>query len=261
MEATSKADVIKELTHLLFEKKKMEDVGPALDQILAREMTESTGIGHGLAVPHGRVTGMKDLACAVGRLPQGIEFNSVDKKPVHLVFLICYPPPSQTTYMNFLATVSRLLRDEEHLNAILHAEDADGIYANLEEISTTYKDRTEEQLKQVLDDPGIELTEDAHADLILLTRLQLYEEMRDSTRTGKTQVRERIEAVRSLVTPRILSHYDRVSKARPPAIVPVEADTCQGCFMKLPSQFVQKVRQDADHIHTCTNCSRFVYVV
>lgn len=99
MQAKTKADALKELTHLLFEKKKMQEVGPALDQIMAREITESTGIGRGIAVPHARVTGMKTLACALGRVPEGLDFMAIDRKPVHLIFLICYPPAEQTTYL------------------------------------------------------------------------------------------------------------------------------------------------------------------
>ena len=84
---------------------------------------------------------------------------------------------------------------------------------------------------------------------------------RNSARSGKKQIRERIDHIRELVSPRVIRHYDRLNKARPPALVPVEGDTCQGCFMKLPSQFVQQVRQDPEHIHTCPNCSRYIYVV
>ena len=82
-----------------------------------------------------------------------------------------------------------------------------------------------------------------------------------NARSGKKQIRSRIDNIRELVSPRLIRHYDRLSKARPPALVPVEGDTCQGCFMKLPSQFVQQVRQDPEHIHTCPNCSRYIYVV
>ena len=74
-------------------------------------------------------------------------------------------------------------------------------------------------------------------------------------------MKAKIEGVRSLVEPRILKHYDRLTPSRAPALVPVEGDTCQGCFIKLPSKFVQQVRQDVEHIHTCTNCSRYIYVV
>ena len=81
MVAITKGDVIKELVHLLEDKKKIQDSGEALNQILAREATESTGIGRGIAVPHARAPGIKQLTCAVGRIPDGIDFLAVDRKP------------------------------------------------------------------------------------------------------------------------------------------------------------------------------------
>jgi PTS system nitrogen regulatory IIA component len=262
LEATNKSDALKELTHLLFDKKKMKDVGPALDQIMSREVTESTGIGRGIAVPHARVSGMKTLACAVGRVPEGMDFMAVDRKPVHLIFLICYPPAEQTTYLNFVATVARLLGDPEGFKAVMAAETGDDIFDVLESLSERFSD-TEESLKnkEAVADPGFNKMIDAHADLILLARLQLWQEMLATAKTGKAQIRQRIDNIRSLVDPRVLAHYDRVMKARPPALVPVEGDTCQGCFMRLPSKFVQEVRQDREHIHTCQNCRRYIYVV
>lgn len=261
MKATNKPDALKELTHLLFEKKRMKSVGPALDQIVAREITESTGIGRGIAVPHARVPGMKTLVCAIGRIPGGIDFVAVDRKPVHLIFLICYPPNMQTTYLNFIATVAKLLTEPQHLNAMLEAENAAEMFAILEKTSQTFEERHEAHIRKVKADPKIEAMQDGHADLILLARLQLCQEMLVAARSGKAQVRRRIENIRVLVEPRILNHYDKLMRGRPPALVPVEGDTCQGCFMRLPSKFVQQVRQDPDHIHTCPNCSRYIYVV
>ena len=82
-----------------------------------------------------------------------------------------------------------------------------------------------------------------------------------TTKSGKKKIKERIEGIRAMVEPRVLKHYDKLMKGRAPALVPVEGDTCQGCFMRLPSKFVQQVRNDTSHIHTCVNCSRYIYVV
>ncbi len=257
----NKAEALKTLTHLLFEKKRLKSMGPALDQIMARETTESTGIGHGIAVPHARVSGLKNLSCAIGRVPLGLDFMAVDKRPVHLIFLICYPPTQQTTYLNFVATIARLLRDKNHLAAILKAETADAMYEVLEELSESFVEPEAALAKKIKASPDLANARDAHADLILLARLQLCQEMYETARTGKKQIKTRIENIRSLVDARILKHYDRLMQGRAPALVSVEGDTCQGCFMKLPSQFAQKVRQDTDHVHTCSNCSRFIYMV
>ncbi len=259
--STSKADAIKELTHLLFDKKKLQDVGTALDQVMARETVDSTGIGNGIAVPHARVSGLKNLMCAVGRHKNGIDFIAVDKKPVYLIFLVCYPPTQQTTYLNFVATVAKLLRNEENVKALLRAGSEKEMFGVLEKVSESLASPEETYAKQVKAAPELLKTKDAHADLILLARLQLCQEMYDTAKTGKKQLKQRIDNIRALIEPRLLKHYDRLMKARPPALVPIEGDTCQGCFMKLPSQFAQKVRQDTEHIHTCNNCSRFIYVL
>lgn len=259
--AKNKADTIKELAHLLFERKKMKNVGPALDQIMAREATESTGIGKGIAVPHARIPGMKNLACAVGRVPEGLDFMAVDRQPVYLIFLICYPPAQQTTYLNFIATLAKLLSDKELLDASLQAATAEEMHKILETVSESFVETHEKAVKKIKADPAIAKMKDGHADLILLARLQLHHEMLSAAKTGKKRIRARIEEIGSLVEPRILKHYEKLMAARAPALVPVEGDTCQGCFIKLPSKFVQEVRQDTEHIHTCMNCSRYIYVV
>ena len=144
---------------------------------------------------------------------------------------------------------------------MLKAESAEEMYGILEEISESFTEKHEQHIRKLKADPALAKVGDAHADLILLARLLLCQEMLATARSGKGQIRQRIEAIRGLVEPRILKHYDKLMKSRPPALVSVEGDTCQGCFMRLPSKVVQQVRQDAEHIHTCPNCSRFIYVV
>lgn len=261
LKVTAKADAIKQLTHLLFEAKGLKGVGPAMDQIMARETTESTGIGHGIAVPHARVPGLKTLMCAMGRIPKGLDFLAVDRNLVHLIFLICYPPTQQTTYLNFVASLAKVLREEANFEAMMKAKDAAELRSLLGKMADSLEHEEEVFAKQVKADPELLKARDAHADLILLARLQLNQELYETARTGKRAIKQRIDNIRSLVDARILKHYDRLTKGRAPALVPVEGDTCQGCFMKLPSQYAQKVRQDTDHIHTCNNCSRFIYIV
>ncbi len=261
IKAETKADAIKELTHLLFSKKKLPNVPSAIEQIVAREVTESTGIGRGIAVPHARIPGMKSLACAVGRAPGGLDFMAVDREPVHLIFLICYPPAQQTTYLNFVATVSLLLKDKEHFDAMLSCETALDMFGVLAEVSETFDKSQEKTISEFKADEGLAEVTDGRADVMLLARLQLHHEMLAAAKSGRRRIEERIKGIRAMVNPRILKHFDRLNKGRAPALVPVEGDTCQGCFIRLPSKFVQQVRHDSDRIHTCINCSRYIYVV
>ncbi len=258
LKASNKSDALTEITTLLFERRKLGAPKQALVQIFAREITESTGIGRGIAVPHARVAGLKGLVCAVARIPKGIDFMALDKQPVHIIFLICYPPQAQTQYLNFVATVAKLLSDSEHLQALIKAGDDETMYQVLETAGTSFE-AVHQEYAQEAEETGA--MADSQAGLVLLARLQFYQEVLAATRTGKTQVKESVDSIRALLDPKVLSHYDRLSKSRPPALVPVEGDTCQGCFMKLPSKFVQKVREDSGHLYTCPNCSRYIYVV
>ncbi len=261
IESKTKADAIKELTHLLFSKKRLDNVALAIEQIVAREVTESTGIGSGIAVPHARIPGMKTLACAVGRAPAGLEFMAVDREPVHLIFLICYPPAMQTTYLNFVATVSRLLKDKEHFDAMLASESSGEMFENLAEVSESFDKSQEKIISEFKTAEDLAEVADGQADLLLLARLQLHHEMLAAAKSGRKRIEERIKGIRAMVDPRILKHFDRLNAGRAPALVPVEGDTCQGCFIRLPSKFVQQVRRDSNRIHTCINCSRYIYVV
>lgn len=261
MKTKTKAEALQELTELLIQSRKLKGMEGALDQVMAREATESTGIGNGIAVPHARISGLKSLYCAVGRFKGGIDFSAIDRKPVYLVFLIFYPPTQQTTYLNFIATLAKMLKDDAHLDIMMKAKDGKDIVSVLKELSLPMEAPEEYYGKKVQTDPALLEARDAHADLILLARLQLYYEMYETAKTNKTKIKERITNIRGLIDDRILRHFDRLMQARPPALVPVEADTCQGCFMRLPTQFAQQVRDDTKVIHTCRNCSRFIYIV
>ncbi|NLN94089.1 MAG: PTS transporter subunit EIIA [Candidatus Hydrogenedens sp.] len=253
MKTKVKADALRELTDLLIQKHKLKGMDAALDQIMDREGTESTGIGDGIAVPHARISGLKTLHCAVGRFKKGLDFSAIDRQPVYLVFLILFPPTQQTLYLNFIASLAKILQDASNLDALMKAKEAKDILVVLKELSQSM------QLPEARkDDPP---PRKAQIDLILLSRLQLYYEMYETAKSNKTKYKKLITDTRKLIDERVLRHFDRLMQARPPAVVPVEADTCQGCFMRLSTQFIQQVRDNDDVIHTCENCSRYIYIV
>jgi mannitol/fructose-specific phosphotransferase system IIA component (Ntr-type) len=261
LKAKTKPKALKELTDLLFREGMLDEVGPALEQLMLRESTESTGIGRGLAIPHARVAGLENLVCAVGRCRAGLDFKALDRRPVHLIFLICYPPSQQTTYINFLATLASLLRDEDRMQAVLHADTADEIFEILERTSETLLKPEDRWPKETEVHPELSKTKASHADLILLARLELCTEMVEAGGADSDEISRRIENIRALVDARILQHYDQLKKQGGPALVAVEADTCQGCFRQLPSQLAQLARSARNEIHTCSYCSRFIYSV
>lgn len=92
--------------------------------LIEREGLGSTGIGDGVAIPHGKMPGIDRLVAAFGRSRDGVQFHSLDGKPAHLFFLIVAPENSAGMHLKALARVSRLLKDERFRRSLLLARDA-----------------------------------------------------------------------------------------------------------------------------------------
>lgn len=108
-----KVGVIKELISLMVNLGLVTDEETFRSDILKRENLESTGIGLGVAIPHARTAATHDLLLAFGRSTQGVDFNSLDGKPSHLIFLIAAPEEKKSHYIMALARLSKLLRKED----------------------------------------------------------------------------------------------------------------------------------------------------
>jgi len=127
LSSTQKLDVIKELVELLDKEGYLTDADAFLKAVLEREKAGSTGIGKGIAIPHSRTAAVREVVIAVGRSTAGIEFEALDGKPVHLVFLIAAPAESGGLYLKALARLSRLLRYQEFRKKLMEAKDVQGI--------------------------------------------------------------------------------------------------------------------------------------
>jgi nitrogen PTS system EIIA component len=88
-------------------------------EVIKREKVQSTGFGHGVAVAHGRFKEIDDVIMALGISKEGIPFDSIDKKPVHLLFLIASPPEQQDDYLTALSALVKLLRKDDFRTQIL----------------------------------------------------------------------------------------------------------------------------------------------
>ena len=128
LKATSKDAALSELTDALIA------VTPSLrrDEVLQvlheRERLGSTGIGDGVAIPHGKLKGMPALMLAFGRSSAGVDFESMDGQPAHLFFLLLAPEESVGVHLKALARISKLLKDVEVRQQILDAADSEQIY-------------------------------------------------------------------------------------------------------------------------------------
>jgi PTS system nitrogen regulatory IIA component len=101
--------------------------------LMDREALGSTGIGEGVAIPHGKVAGIDRLVAAFGRSAEGVQFASLDGKPARLFFLVVAPENSAGMHLKALARISRLLKDERFRRRLLAAEGAEGLVRVLRE--------------------------------------------------------------------------------------------------------------------------------
>ena len=123
--------VITELVDLLNEKGLLLDKKIVLDSILMREQTRSTGIGTGIALPHGKCKGVRELVMAIGIAGEPIDFASVDGKPVKIVILLASPADQTGPHIQALARICKLMLDTKFKEQIEKAASADEVYSLL----------------------------------------------------------------------------------------------------------------------------------
>lgn len=128
LESDGKHEVICELVDLLVDAGKVRDADTLKDAVWTREQTRTTGIGHGLAIPHGKCEGIAELTMAIGKPAQPLDFEAIDNQPVRLVVLLASPPNKTSDHIQALAQVSRMMTNEEFRQKIYDADDAEAIY-------------------------------------------------------------------------------------------------------------------------------------
>jgi nitrogen PTS system EIIA component len=119
-----KEEVIRELVELLHKAKKIKDANSIVKILLEREELGSTGIGQGIAIPHGKSEAVKDIVAAFGISKKGVNYNALDGEPVNLIFLLIAPHDSAGLHLKALAKISRLVKDKFFRQALREAKDA-----------------------------------------------------------------------------------------------------------------------------------------
>lgn len=128
LEGKDKNAVITELVDLLDTNGLLLDRDVVLEAVLMREQTRSTGIGAGIAIPHGKCNAVKELIMAIGIANEPIDFASVDGKPVTIIILLVSPANQTGPHIQALAKISRLMLDEEFKHSLEKAAFAEQVY-------------------------------------------------------------------------------------------------------------------------------------
>jgi len=128
LKSTDKQAAIFELVDLLAEHEYVSDPESVKEAVWQRESTRTTGIGHGLAIPHGKTNGCDRLVMAIGKPAEPIDFQSVDNQPVHIIFLLISPHHQTGAHIQALAQISRLMARDAFRKTVLEAQDTQTIH-------------------------------------------------------------------------------------------------------------------------------------
>jgi PTS system nitrogen regulatory IIA component len=134
----SKPQILSELATGLTVDQREINRNALIAALAERERLGSTAIGDGIAIPHGKISGARQILGVFGRCPKGVDFDSLDGKPTHLFFLLVAPEDSASLHLKALARVSRLLRDNSFRDHLMTASDPADIYRLILEEDSRY---------------------------------------------------------------------------------------------------------------------------
>jgi nitrogen PTS system EIIA component len=132
LKATSKKQALQELSKRIAEVID-HDERDILDILLEREKLGTTGVGDGIAIPHGKLESLEKLHGFFARLERPVDFDSIDERPVDLIFLLLAPESAGADHLKALARVSRLLRDKTNCDKLRGSDNPEALYALLTE--------------------------------------------------------------------------------------------------------------------------------
>ena len=136
--SVDKSSVLEELSYFLKSKGLVPEKENLLNALMEREKLGSTGIGENVAIPHAKSSEIDQIITIFGRSIKGIEFDSLDKKPVHFIYLVLAPAKSSGQHLKVLARISRLLKNKSLREAIMNASETDQIYSIIADEDSKY---------------------------------------------------------------------------------------------------------------------------
>ena len=133
IESTGKREVLAELSESAAQAEASLEADRLFQVLLDRENLQSTGIGDGVAIPHGKMPGLARLVASFARSQAGVDFESIDGQQTHLFFLLVVPEHSGGQHLKALARISRFFRDAEFRKALIEAQSREDIFGAIEE--------------------------------------------------------------------------------------------------------------------------------
>ncbi len=241
LKAKDKIGALEELLDILVKKKLIENKKVILTRIIDRERLDSTAIGHHVALPHARVNTGGDIAVAVGRSKEGIDFDSVDKKKVHLIILVVWNPSLPGLFNHLFAGLAQFLRRSGFRQRIFAAKNQSELYKVLSEV----------ELRLPREDRIINRAS-------LLKKLQDIEiKKKKAAKKQKKELEEKANLIRGELDGALVSRFDRLMERYGFAVAEVDGGVCQGCNINVATGMSSAIEGSND-IYVCENCGKFL---
>jgi PTS system nitrogen regulatory IIA component len=138
LQGTDKLSILKEMSRLLMKPCQAASAEDLVRILLEREKLESTGIGEGIAIPHGRVKKLNEFVLSFGRSTKGIDFDSIDHKPTHLFFFVMAPENSAVNNLKLLSRIVTLLKDPSFKRRLMEARSSKELFQIISEEDEKY---------------------------------------------------------------------------------------------------------------------------
>ena len=127
LKCVEKDEIIEEMVEILALAGMVKDKKAVLDAVLERERVMSTGMGDGVAIPHAKTDGVEELVAAFGITRKPVDFQSIDEKPVRLIFLLVGPSDQTGPHLKALSRISRLMHREEFRDRLATAHSSEEV--------------------------------------------------------------------------------------------------------------------------------------
>jgi len=241
LKAGDKIEAFDELLDVLLKQKLITNKKLILTRLIDRERLDTTAIGESIALPHARVDTGGEMAIAVGKSAKGIDFDSVDKKKVHLVILVVWNPTLPGLFNHLFAGLARFLRKSEFRQRIFEAKDKSDLFQILSEIEITLpqEDRIASRAS-------------------LLSKLQDLEmKMRRLPKEKRKEFLKQANLIREELDHALLTRFDRLMERYGFAVAEVEGGVCQGCNINVATGMSSAIEGSND-IFICENCGKFL---
>lgn len=124
LNATTKNEIITEMVEILFKNNKIQEKEKIIQALFEREELMSTGVGDGVAIPHAKAEGITKISAAFGLTKEDVDFQSLDSKPVRIIFLLIGPINQPGPHLKALSRISRLLHQADFREKLIQSGDA-----------------------------------------------------------------------------------------------------------------------------------------